>query len=585
MSLRSALFEMVFGKAAKKTPTLRHALSERMQFPDFGASTANGSTASQRVPLRDLEHLEPIGGARPWDLGGEDISEEGVQAALSRGDTHGPFTAGANWTGRDHEARIASLLRDGWEDPIRVYKDGDGIGIDDGYHRLAAASIRGDQDIAVEYVERGSRPSLRGALADRKRPDAGGVQGGRDLLAGLTDSDPLAKHVRMKAADVVDIIRRYRSGLRTTERERRALREIIDYSRGREDINNSVIQRVLRSNAFRDEYVGADRAFDVIRDEAPLADRAVAGEELDNLRQIGTSDDSIRYGWGADESASGPRHEINISREGDIGLTEGGVDFEAGQSLADARQFFRHVFAAVRDDAARNARPQYFLGTDEPLGSARRVRRGQFYKRLLQQAEQRGDLPSGYRLDLSDQEPRLVRTAPDGSSAQAGSFTFDRYEDFSGDGPAIVARDANGKIVGYLNHDVNEAGQPYVADVMVDPSLRRQGIARALYAEAERQLGALTPSSMITENGLAFWRGFRPESVAGRNADLPSSYTTKKLARQQWNAARRAFEDETPLPRPASELPNTGSASAIGLGALPAGALTLREALAERYGA
>jgi hypothetical protein len=41
-------------------------------------------------------------------------------------------------------------MREGWDDPISLREVEGRLAVNDGYHRLAAARLRGDRDIATE---------------------------------------------------------------------------------------------------------------------------------------------------------------------------------------------------------------------------------------------------------------------------------------------------------------------------------------------------------------------------------------------------------------------------------------------------
>ena len=52
-----------------------------------------------------------------------------------------------------HLRRIAWLVVHGWDDPIQVWTYELQVGIDDGFHRVAAALFRGDEAIQVTIPE------------------------------------------------------------------------------------------------------------------------------------------------------------------------------------------------------------------------------------------------------------------------------------------------------------------------------------------------------------------------------------------------------------------------------------------------
>jgi GNAT superfamily N-acetyltransferase len=74
------------------------------------------------------------------------------------------------------------------------------------------------------------------------------------------------------------------------------------------------------------------------------------------------------------------------------------------------------------------------------------------------------------------------------------------------------AYDKNGKMAGALVVDPHRTPKE-VFKVAVDPEFRRRGVASAMYQQAEKDHGELTPSSALTDEGFEFWKGYRPESV------------------------------------------------------------------------
>lgn len=109
--------------------------------------------AQQRMSLSKLEDFDPIDGFRPWDLRGGSLEDADVLAALSSGRLKTDrYVEGAPWSARDHAERIAWLMRNAKDDPITLSRDADGFPqVEDGYHRLAAARLRGDRDIPVTF--------------------------------------------------------------------------------------------------------------------------------------------------------------------------------------------------------------------------------------------------------------------------------------------------------------------------------------------------------------------------------------------------------------------------------------------------
>ena len=117
----------------------------------------------QRMPLTSLEEFDPIDGFRPWDLRGASLEDSDVVTALRAGRLKAePYVEGAPWSAQDHAERIAWLIRNDRGDPITLSRDSVGAAqVEDGYHRLAAARLRGDRDIPIRY--RQSQAAFRAA--------------------------------------------------------------------------------------------------------------------------------------------------------------------------------------------------------------------------------------------------------------------------------------------------------------------------------------------------------------------------------------------------------------------------------------
>ena len=186
-----------------------------MRTPLFRGSDTGGARGGwatpprgqQRMPLTSLEEFDPIDGFRPWDLRGASLEDSDVVTALRAGRLKAePYVKGAPWSAQDHAERIAWLIRNDRGDPITLSRDSVGAAqVEDGYHRLAAARLRGDRDIPIRYRQSQAafraapreiapngmtirppepfRNSMRGgsedlaeaALAPRQAPDAGGA--------------------------------------------------------------------------------------------------------------------------------------------------------------------------------------------------------------------------------------------------------------------------------------------------------------------------------------------------------------------------------------------------------------------------
>lgn len=110
---------------------------------------------SVAVPVSNIvRHFDPLADP-PW--GCAQITKQEVLAwASDEGKV--PFSVrfvGQNWSREHHIARIAFLVRTGWDRPIEIDVGVPSLGchipwpIIDGNHRLAAAAIRGDATIEV----------------------------------------------------------------------------------------------------------------------------------------------------------------------------------------------------------------------------------------------------------------------------------------------------------------------------------------------------------------------------------------------------------------------------------------------------
>lgn len=123
-----------------------------------------------------------------WEIGGPPITVEEVRAAMARGarrEESFSHQSDLDWTRQDHIDRMATLARDGWNEPLELTPYGIN---EDGLHRLGAAIARGDQRIAVRQRQL-SAAEQRELTADprqleaehraRTAPDGRPVQAGR----------------------------------------------------------------------------------------------------------------------------------------------------------------------------------------------------------------------------------------------------------------------------------------------------------------------------------------------------------------------------------------------------------------------
>lgn len=107
---------------------------------------------------RLARHFDPFENS-PWH-DGQGVTREGVVRAIDEGRLErAPYSVGLNqfdredWSPQRHEERIAYLVIHQSDEPISVefsHPDFEGMSIDDGNHRLAAAIVRDDADILIE---------------------------------------------------------------------------------------------------------------------------------------------------------------------------------------------------------------------------------------------------------------------------------------------------------------------------------------------------------------------------------------------------------------------------------------------------
>lgn len=111
-------------------------------------SPDGGGAGGGRTPLADLARQDPINATDAWGRG-VTPTDEMVREAMASGARRGPASDAevATWGAREHAERIATLMREGWNDPIALRQVEGRLAVNDGYHRLAAARLRGDRDI------------------------------------------------------------------------------------------------------------------------------------------------------------------------------------------------------------------------------------------------------------------------------------------------------------------------------------------------------------------------------------------------------------------------------------------------------
>lgn len=108
------------------------------------------------VPLERITRLFDPFVHPPWH-DGQGVTMAGVRAALNKGRLETkPYSAeffARDWTSIRHEQRIAWLVLNPSTEPIQIEFSEPGYeacSIDDGNHRLAAAIIRSDAEIAIQ---------------------------------------------------------------------------------------------------------------------------------------------------------------------------------------------------------------------------------------------------------------------------------------------------------------------------------------------------------------------------------------------------------------------------------------------------
>lgn len=89
----------------------------------------------------------------------------------------------------------------------------------------------------------------------------------------------------------------------------------------------------------------------------------------------------------------------------------------------------------------------------------------------------------------------------------------------------------NGQQIGFLSLEkFGEAGKNREAFQMaVKPEWQRKGIMAALHDFAEKDGGPITPSRTLSDEGFAFWKGYRPEAVRDRLRFDKEKYLGQKV--------------------------------------------------------
>ncbi len=95
------------------------------------------------------------------------------------------------------------------------------------------------------------------------------------------------------------------------------------------------------------------------------------------------------------------------------------------------------------------------------------------------------DLPKGVTLKVGDREVRAI--GPRGN--EIGYMSMERYGE--------------------------AAKRNEVFNMAVKPAWQRKGLMRAMHERGEQEFGTINPSSVLSDDGFAFWKGFRPEAVSG----------------------------------------------------------------------
>lgn len=108
------------------------------------------------VPIVRLEMNNPLVNS-PW-FDGPDVSQQGVEQAIREGRFEAlpypgfSFSGNSSWNNRRHEERIAYLTVNPDHRPISIEfidREQESLEIYDGWHRLAAAHMRGDVEINI----------------------------------------------------------------------------------------------------------------------------------------------------------------------------------------------------------------------------------------------------------------------------------------------------------------------------------------------------------------------------------------------------------------------------------------------------
>jgi GNAT superfamily N-acetyltransferase len=235
-----------------------------------------------------------------------------------------------------------------------------------------------------------------------------------------------------------------------------------------------------------------------IFDLSPEAFQAAIAE----LRAMGYDTDDLTRQY---RSANSPFASINSAAD----------NFQQGLADEGRRSVLGGLLSKVEGSTGMDAiRGLNFEGLGGLLGAGQAVGRaidapGAAYQGLIP----RGDM-AGEALNVAGMAMGAggAATAPGGAlragSARAGRVTSEMTNDYE-----IFRYNQNDRVVGELWKD-RETGLVEYAEV--DPELRRQGIGTELYDAA----GITSPSSILSDDALAFWSSRQPQANASQSGGL-----------------------------------------------------------------
>lgn len=414
---------MAFGHGQRASDSLRRLGVAGVRYPDAGSRGVNAENPTYNYVLFDPDRATitnraggpPAPSPPPLDLS---PSARMARAREMGFDVDTPLYHG---TDRDvgsfdlaragerpmrrHINRIATLAREGWDDPILL--ENNGAGIYDGSHRLAAAIARGDDTVrvmresAAPPAPRDDAPNaLAQNLARSLLDDAGGDA---ERAIEMTLDPAHATNRAMEAARNILAAQHpnpNRAPFPAPLPPRATDAEIQARMAG--------ARRQSRAAILRGERLDRDMS----RRFEEGAGRGVGSNAAPSLQMVAERPDMRAYQFAA---ADGEQYRVVIRQAPD---GEWGVTFQAASgepwvhrgdsATGKAVDVYRNVIAAIQSDARTFGAQRYTLG-----GLDDEFRR--LHRSLAERAGRLGEIPNGYAMRADDLgQVVLERSAPDG---------------------------------------------------------------------------------------------------------------------------------------------------------------------------